>query len=462
MQMKMHYVWLAGLVTLGMSCTKLVQVPEPVNTITTTETFSTDANSTSAVVGIYYNMTNGVNGNGLDWSNGLTTFCAGQSADEMLIYSNGDPNVAQFQNNTLNSLNNYLGTFWDNPYFEIYEANAAIAGLQASSTVTPSVKTELMGESYFTRAYCYFYLVNLFGNIPLVTTTEWAQTADLPNATPTQIYQQMVSDLGVAESTLPADFSVGNGQRIRPNKWAAAALLARVYLFEGNWMGADSAASAVLGSSLFKLTGLDSVFLANSLEAIWQLQPAGGSNYATYEANNNLPQPLNSGYPNYILTTQLQNAFDSGDLRAVDWLDSTNYGGTYVYYPFKYKVQSASVSDIPEFYMMLRLGEQYLIRAEAEAHGADLNVIRARAGLPAYAGATDSSSVLTAIQHERRVELFCEQGMRWFDLKRWGIAANALDTIAGKPNPWNPDQLLYPIPIGEIKADPKLQQNLGY
>jgi hypothetical protein len=116
--------------------------------------------------------------------------------------------------------------------------------------------------------------------------------------------------------------------------------------------------------------------------------------------------------------------------------------------------------------MFLRLGEQYLIRAEAEAHLndntnaiKDLNIIRNRAGLANYAGATDQTSVLTAIMHERQVELFCEWGNRWFDLKRTGT----IDAVLGAEKPgWQPYIALYPVPLTEIQSNPFLIQNPGY
>ena len=117
--------------------------------------------------------------------------------------------------------------------------------------------------------------------------------------------------------------------------------------------------------------------------------------------------------------------------------------------------------------MVLRLAEQYLIRAEARAEQnnltgavADLNIIRNRAGLPNTTAVTQGD-ILTAIMHERQVELFSEWGHRFFDLKRTGQANTVLGAIASK-QPWNTNQLLYPIPVSETTNDAFLQQNPGY
>jgi hypothetical protein len=120
--------------------------------------------------------------------------------------------------------------------------------------------------------------------------------------------------------------------------------------------------------------------------------------------------------------------------------------------------------------MVLRLAEQYLIRAEAAAKGAsslsdaidDLNVIRNRAGVGSLPHSLNQQQVIDAIEKERRLELFMEWGHRWFDLKRTGRATNVLSEYVIK-QPWEGDyQLLYPIPETELEAGPNLIPNPGY
>jgi hypothetical protein len=121
--------------------------------------------------------------------------------------------------------------------------------------------------------------------------------------------------------------------------------------------------------------------------------------------------------------------------------------------------------------MVFRLSEQYLIRAEAEANGAsggteaaiaDLNAVRARAALPNLPGSLSQTALLTAVEKEWQTELFCECGFRWLNLKRTGRSHDVLSAIPLK-QPWAGDyQLLYPIPVSDIRADHNLTQNQGY
>jgi hypothetical protein len=264
-------------------------------------------------------------------------------------------------------------------------------------------------------------------------------------------------------------------ERVRPNKWAATALLARAFLYNQQWDSADAAASRVIkNTALYQLDTLNGVFLKNSTEAIWQLQPVN-TGWNTEDARIFILPPTGpttnssvTGYP-VILSPQLLSNFEPGDARRLAWVDSVIVNGSTFYYPFKYKNATLN-NPITEYLMVLRLGEQYLIRAEARAQEntnigdaqTDLNTIRQRAGLGAT-GASDEGSLLAAIQHERQAELFTEWGHRWLDLKRTGevnVVMSNLTKVSGWT--WNTEWQLYPIPLYDITQDPKLVQNNGY
>jgi hypothetical protein len=92
-------------------------------------------------------------------------------------------------------------------YYDIYMANAAIDGLQASTTLSTATKNQLTGEAKFLRAFINFYLVNLFGDVPLVMTPAWASTSLMSRTPAAQVYQQIIADLKDGQKLLPADYS---------------------------------------------------------------------------------------------------------------------------------------------------------------------------------------------------------------------------------------------------------------
>lgn len=456
------------------SCRKLISINPPVYSITTSQVFADSINALSAIEGLYSN----INGNGsLAFGSGYLTIYCGSSADELLPFSSA-VTLVQFSSNSLLSNNSGIYNLWAQGYFLIYQVNAIIEGLNSSTGISGSAKNQFIGEAKFFRAFVYYYLVNLFGDVPDLNSSNFKENALSYRQSTDEIYSLIVSDLLDASKLLGANFSSGGGEHIRANRWAALALLARVYLFQENWASADSTSSAIIGSGIFQMANTpNDVFLKNSSEAILQWQNDSKTNTGTYNANpegNQLIPVTSTSRPYYYVTSQLLGAFEPGDFRRIDWLDSTIYSGTIYYYPYKYKVgpaQESANGPVTEYYTVLRLAEQYLIRAEAEAHGvggglsaaiADMNIIRHRAGLPDYTGPTDQTSVLNAIYHEDQIEFFAEWGHRWFDLKRTGRAHEVLSAINYK-QPWQGDyQLLYPIPYSELQADPNLTQNSGY
>lgn len=337
---------LAILVMSLSSCKKLVDVPEPVNSVTTAEAYGTAQSATSAVTAIYDYMLSGPYG-ATAFANGATTFYAGLSADEFNYFNSSGSDQAQLQTNNIQvTISSLDQLFWQPGFYSIYMANAAVESLNASTSLPSDVRSHLLGEAKFLRAFSNFYLVNLFGNIPQVTTTAWAQTNLLAKAPASAIYAQMEDDLHSAQTLLPTDYSSYSSQRVRANQFAATALLARVYLYEKKWKGADSAATAVITQAgMYQLrTDLNTVFLANSTESILQFIPNTNTYFAVQEAHVNIPNPASTGNPTYYLTNHLLNSFEPGDLRRKAWVDSTNYAGSLYYYPYKYKVQQTTAT----------------------------------------------------------------------------------------------------------------------
>jgi hypothetical protein len=454
------------------SCKKFVEVDPPKTQISGGTVFQSDGTAIAAMNGIYSRM---MSDNGFaSGAIGSVTFLAGLSSDELTNYSN---NVFQteFYSNAITTTNGNLKNYlWTIPYQYINAANAIIEGLSASGNVSDVVKQQLVGEAKFVRAFCHFYLVNLFGSVPLILTTDYRSNAGASRSGVDVVYNSIITDLKDATTLLSTEY-VGldlktiTQERVRPTKWAARALLARTYLYTKDWANAESNASMVIAnSSRFSLAAnSNAVFLKNSTEAIWQLMPVVPGNNTNEGLNfilTSAPNP-SSGV---ALSSVLVNSFESGDSRRMNWTRDTIIASKTYSYAYKYKVKTAS--SLIEYSTVLRLAELYFIRAEALVHQnnltgalADLNTIRNRAGLSNLLSSLNSSQVMDAIEQERRSELFTEWGHRWLDIKRTGRVDQVMSAVAlVKGNVWSPHWQLYPIPQSEIQNNPNLKQNPGY
>ncbi|WP_299670813.1 RagB/SusD family nutrient uptake outer membrane protein [uncultured Polaribacter sp.] len=444
------------------SCEDFVDIDPPRTEVTSETVFTTDATVLSAISGIYSQMITN-----RSFTNAEIEQYTGLASDELLNFNTFSLDDGEFFTNNLNPDNGIVfGSFWEQAYNYIWNANEILEQLENASSITDFTKNQISGEALFVRAFCHFYLVNLFGEIPIVTTTDFQRNKVLSRSSINLVYEQIISDLLEAQSLMTDDFSFANDERVRPNKGAATALLARVYLYQEDWINAEAQATALINlSSTYSLeTDLNQVFTPNNTEAIWQLKPATPSGFVL-QAQKFV---LTSRPSEVSLADDFYNAFETGDNRQSDWVGMLMDDGDTFYYPFKYKFPDG---NLVEYSTLFRLGEQYLIRAEAHARQnklasaiADLDIIRHRAGLPLIAQTNPSISqidLLDAILKERRFELFVEWGHRWFDLRRFGQAGTVLSAIPLKD--WQSTDILFPIPISELEVNPNLlPQNNGY
>lgn len=448
------YMITLTLVWMISSCEDFVHVDLPNSQISTQSAFENDKTAMAAATGMYSSLLQsqsivGGLGNPLVYLGGL-------SSDELTDRS-GSLTSAEFNSNQLTVLNSVVLGVWSSLYNSIFRANLILEGIATSTSLSETVKKQLEGEARFVRGFCYFYLVNLFGDVPKAVTTDYRVNATLSRAPGSEIIDLVISDLLSAKNLLAENYYTI--QRTRPNKWAASAMLARVYLYTMDYVNAELEATMVINATdqYELLTDLNMVFLANSAESIWQLSQVYPYGYVTTD-----------GYIFALLkfasvNLSLVSAFEVDDLRKSSWLMEDNA----LFYPYKYKTTVYTTdANYPEYLTVLRLAEQYLIRAEANAQqddleGAknDINAIRERAGLD-NTTANDKPSLLDAVLRERRTELFCEFGHRWLDLKRTGMANTVLAPLKAS---WSADDQLYPVPASEITNNPRLNpQNPGY
>lgn len=440
---------------LLISCEKFVEVELPNNQLTGNTVFKDISTANAAMANLYILLRNQSVVSG---TSGLS-ISLGCYSDELVNYHvDGNP---FYQNNLLpNNFN--VSTIWNDNYNIIYSANAIISGLEGATDIAQERKTSLRGEALFIRAYIHFHLLQVFGSIPYVSSTDYNLNKRLPKLPVADVYAAITTDLVAAKADLSDAYP--SAERVRINKSVVNAMLARLYLYNGNWDAAVKASDEVIKhTDLYTwVDDLSKVFLNNSTGTLWQLSPnnVGGN---TTEASNFI---FVSGPPPFrALSPALLTAFESGDQRKIKWIGSVSKGADTWYFVYKYKENKATTVS-KEYSILFRLEEMYFIRAEARARlgeltlaAADLNKIRNRAGLDNTTASTESQLV-TAIIKERRIEFFTELGHRFLDLKRTGQLDAVLTGI--KPG-WDTTDALWPIPENELRLNPNLRpQNTGY
>jgi hypothetical protein len=447
----------AGILFLELtSCKKFVDIPSPDSQIDSRFVFETEESATAVLTGLYSKIMS--DGGGL--LNGGLTQLAGLSADELEDVSNTQA-LSEFQFNSISVTNSSNEDLWKQGYKYIYICNSLIEGVKNSTTIPGAVKNQLTGEAKFIRALAHFYLVNLYGDIPYIKTTDYSANSKVIRNEKNTVMNEVAAELAEAAQLMTATNGMSAGERSKPNHWAAIALLSRVYLYLNKWPEAETASNEIISqNSLFQLEdNLNDVFQAGSRETILQFVP-NTEGFNTWEGAVFI---IDAGSGQVTLSSQQVNGFENNDQRKVAWVNSFNDGIRDLYFPFKYKVKSGAQGA--EDYIFLRLAEQFLVKAEALAMQGkitdavnNINIIRLRAGLPEL-NLTTQQECIDAVMQERRSELFCEWGHRWFDLKRTLLADPVL--TAEKPG-WQSTDALYPIPQSQIVNDPAMTQNAGY
>lgn len=359
---------------------------------------------------------------------------------------------AEVDNNAMLPENGAVSGIWASIYDGINVANNVIDKVPGMGDMTEEEKNAALGELYFLRALNHFNLMNYFGPIIIkIQPTVGVTDLDAGRDPVDQVYAQIIEDLTFASGHLKA-----SSLKIRASKYAATALLARVYLYKGDYDLAYEKANDVITNGGYTMPeNYGDIFAGDAgTESIFEVDftELDRNRIAEY----NFPKSLN-GRREVAPSESLLNAYETGDERKTY---SIAYDGINAY-ANKYNDLSKGADNV----IVLRLAEMYLIRAEAEAHKTegnitsvqnDINVIRSRAGLSST-GANTVQDLLIAIENERRVE-FAFEGHRWFDLVRTGRAVDLLPTVT------NVNKTRFPIPSGELQTNksPDMIQNLGY
>jgi hypothetical protein len=446
-----HYLQAALILPVFSSC-NLLDVEPPSDIVTPEQVYEDVRTIEAAVNGLY---TQNLLSNQVFYY--ATPFYLTVIADDAYHTST---TYDDLRNNTYSPTNTQTAIFWEYPYKAILIANDLLERLPDVTVLSEEKKQEYIGEAKYFRAYSYFVLTNLFGDVPWVNSTRILETTLYPRTAKADIVAHITHDLKAVEIAL--ENSANTNTKV--TKWAASALLARNYLYNREWKNAEEKADEVISTSGYALETLENVFLRSGNEAIFKTSSSGSWSsyidrvyYAQLAVNNTYLR----------LTDDFLNAFEADDLRKTQWTITVSG----FRHPYKYRRTAATSTGAAEDFVSLRLGEQYLIRAEARAQQdklpkaiADLNIIRkrARGGVSAdLPNSLTKTEVLLEVEKERRREFFAEEAHRWWDLVRTGRADAVLSAVSTKK--WEPYRALLPVPETELDKNPNLApQNPGY
>ena len=384
--------------------------------------------------------------------------------------------------------NDFLNTIWSTCFATIARSNNILSRLDAV-TMTDAQKNQYKGESLFLRAYSYFYLVRLFGNVPMVDVAfrspDEIMKFDMIRKPVSEIYSLIIKDLTEAATLLNGVTGLSKSQA---SVGASKTLLGKVYLTTKQYDLAKTVLKEVIDSKTYSLNPDYKKLFTNGndelQESIFEIKYMSGN---VGEGNSFstvfMPSRFDVGmFPGnmqgsgrILPTRQMANSYEKGDLRR-----QASIGDSVKLITGKYEKElyglkfvdftTGIVGDGGINFTSIRYADVLLMYAEslnettntAEAH-TYINLVRSRAGLAPLAGLTKAEFAL-AMENERKVEFFLE-GHRWFDLARTGRTLAVLNKYFldnGLRFTVAEHEVIMPIPLREIDINPKLGQNQGY
>ncbi|MBK7428790.1 MAG: RagB/SusD family nutrient uptake outer membrane protein [Saprospiraceae bacterium] len=484
------------LVLLATACSKLLD-ENPRDQVFIENFFETENDAVSAVNSIYaiLNSTSvGPTFGGVYHSS--YWIIQGLTSDEMENRIAGANDLEEMNLFNHKPVNSTAYDVWRNAYKGIANANFAIEGIPRVP-MDETRKNRLIGESRFLRGLLYFDLVRMFGEIPLTLTLTdevYPSKANLD-----ALYGAIIADLEFAITTLPVDYSAGNGKG-RATQGAAKGLLAKVHLTRGNWQNCITLCEQIIQSGTYGLwDNFADVFKlanGNGKETLFNIGFGTANNAITFWEVGQfnvrlLPAQLSGAIPGVnaqgwqVANQNLYDSYDAQDQRRqvtfLTTIQNTN-GSTTTVEPHiqKYwdKEAEPMAGNTENDFPYLRYADVLLMYAEAlnelnngptaPAYDA-INAIRRRARfdgttvhniLPDLNGLT-YSQFKDSLLLERRKE-FVAEGHRWFDLVRFDKIVEAVNAARPAANP-QPFHRLFPLPQEEIDLNQKLlPQNPGY
>lgn len=389
----------------------------------------------------------------------------------------------------MNSNNGTINSTWRNYYSCIYRMNMVLSKIESADPAVVTNKNRHIGEAKFLRAFAYFDLIRIFGDVPLVTVPLTIQEAQVaPRAKTDLVYDLIISDLLSIEQLLPAKYTGADVGRATSG--AAKSLLGKVYLTRHDFQKAESKLQEVTTMGYALLANFNTLFDYSKdehhSEYIFDIEYASGNSITNNMTNRFAPN--SAPFLAYYGVKGIGGEANSPSLELMDLFDDSDtrkdvtvgtYGGFYngagefIAFPSatvrtytkKYLTAIPSTDDSDVNWKVLRYADVILMYAEALNENGKtndaltyLNMIRTRAGVPTYSGLSQGD-LREAIYKERRLELSFE-GHRWFDLTRTGRAYETMKSKGMKEY-----MTVFPVPWSQIQVindDAIFWQNEGY
>jgi len=466
--------------SLLIACKKDFIESSPISTVSIDAVYKTDKDFQDAVVGVYSVLRNQYQD---FWIFGDLR------ADDSWHALGNDALLISVNTFSLNSGANLMINSWRNYYAVINRANQILSKIADADPAIVTNKDKHIAEAKFLRAFAYFDLVRIWGDVPLNTEPISIEEGYKKGREKVAaIYNDLIiPDLLDAESKLPAKYTGVNVGRA--TKGAASAMLGRVYLTIKDFAKAEAKLQQVTTMGYALLPNYNDLFNYSNdehhSEYIFDIEyQDGGLGLGSGYSNKFLPKSAGSAADLFYgvkggageqntPTVEFFNAFDPADKRRDVTVSKGYYDQNNVFQGFiqiatftkKYLAVTPAINDSKVNWKVIRYADVLLMYAEALNENGKtplaipyINQIRKRAGLPEYTTLTQADARIK-IASERRFELGME-GVRWFDLVRTGKAMEVMAPFGIKPH-----MEVFPLPLIEIQIinDASiLPQNPGY
>lgn len=440
------------------SCDNMLEVDLPANQIATEYVFNNLQSADAALASLYGNLRDNSPISGGAGGSGILL---GNYTDDLDCYSPAGEStgIRDLYLNIQNDSNAAVLGYWTAAYKEIYMSNAIIQGIEQSTGISEKDKGRIIGEAILIRSLIYYYLMQVFGDIPYTTSTDYTMNSSLSRMPTSDLKIRIKDDLITALSLI--DDLYRNTERIFPNKKVVQLVLAKIYMSDQQWGQAEALLGEILSSPLYNLElDVNKVFLKSGSHILWQIKPKN-ANDPTQEIQS--LYFVNAAPSRYALSPSLISSFSVEDKRKQNWTAAVTVGNNTWYRADKYKNRTTNAT---EYSIIFRIEEVYLMMSEVLAKQNKIsqalpfiNAIRGRAGLSAINNNITADSLSNEILLENRREFFTEMGHRFLDLKQ---AGRLQYLVTDKPN-WKSFSALWPLPQKELLLNPNLNpQNNGY